>query len=370
MSVTQTMTESNTQKFNSFKRDLNKNKLFASKVNLTELEIPSDEFIEYNGNTLPISKDAFKDLIRILGLNKKILKNFSEFMSDEAKFALIKAMQRGLANTENREIFLYASAQTKTVERILTKKRPGISDQNYLELVDRVLNENPNFEINSFTTDYRGTAVNLVNPNSPIGLNGFADESFHFGLSVENNFRKGTVVSPFNERLICSNGMVTRRSMGAFELNELTADSWNDFSEHMNSLKSNDYIAPGFMGGVKKAIETPASVLEVDQARSSILSRCKMSENDVDLWIPTANMTNKYMAAGIDLETTTHEKKATAQSDKTIWDLVNAMTNVASHSHNFEMSEFQRNLLKAEAGDLLYKEAYNMNNIMNVNPYA
>ena len=185
---------------------------------LTEIEIPSDEFIELNGTTLPISKDAFKDLISILGLNKKILKNFSEFMSEEAKFALIKAMQRGLANSDKKDLYLYASASTKTVERILTKKRPGFSDSNYLELVERVLNENPDFDINSKTTDYRGVAVNLVNPNTPIGLNGFADESFHFGLSIENNFQKGTIVSPFNERLICEHriSLIGRESVCLF----------------------------------------------------------------------------------------------------------------------------------------------------------
>lgn len=362
-----TMTQSNTEKFNAFKRDIAKNKLFCKEMNLTDLKIVSDEFVEVGGVTLPLEKTAFKDLVRILGLNKKILSNFEEYMNEQAKLALLKAMQNGLANAGKRTVYLYASEQEKSVVRILNKKRPGLSDGAYLDVVERALNDNPNLVINSFAADHRGLHMNLLNESQIIDIQGMSDESFHFGLAIDNDFNKGTVVSPFNERLVCTNGMVTRVNAGAFSMKHFTSEEYNKFFEHMDALRKNEYVASGFFQNVKKAAATPASMAELEMARSWIAGP---AGNDADLWLSTEYANSRYKAAGVDLETVSKEQLATAQSDKSVWDVVNAVTDFASHQHNYNISDFRRNSMKARAGELLFKGEFDMNNIMNVNPFA
>ena len=366
-----------TQKFEAFQKEIKKGKMVKSKVFLSDLKIESDEYIEFKGITMSISPAAFKDLIRILGLNKKILKNFSEYMSDKAKFALFKAMQNGIAHAGKAYVYLHAS-KDRTIQRITLKEGFGITNDAYVEIIERAINDNPDFEINSYAVDNNGLHMNMTNNGQIIDIPNMPDESFHFGLSIDNHFNHGTLVSPFNERLICENGLITTMdgtaetlkmdNPGTFSMKGRDSESWNEFFEHMDELKKNNYVPAQFVNKVTAADETYASVAELEKARSIMRSNSNI-DSDVELFIPSENMKMKYQSRGVDLAAESFTKLKTANSGVKMWDLINKMTDFASHQYNYEIDNTGRKNIKDAAGKMLYRKEFDMNSIMNVNPF-
>lgn len=363
--MTNTMT--NTEKFQTMKKQVERAKLACAEISLMDIKITSEEFIEVGNSIIPINTTAFKDLIQILGLNRSILRNFQELMNETAKYKLLKAMQNGLVNAGNSTVFMYATAD-KVVVRILKKRKQGMTDSMYLDTLERVLNDNSDLTINSFAVTPTSLNCNLLNSTQIIDIKDMHDEEFHFGLSINNDFSGGTSVSPFNERLVCTNGMVTRIESGTYSMKKVTAENYESFIEYMSELKKNNYIAPGFLNSVRQASNTYASVYELESARS-LLQRTSNISSDVDSWLPIDNIKMKYLAKGVDLDTVSNEMKSTATTNVKVWDVVNGITDFASHQYNYKISDFGRNVLKSEAGKLLFKENFDMNNIMSVNPF-
>lgn len=370
-------TLSNTQKFESFKKEVQRGKMVKSKIFLSDIKIMSDEYIEFQGVSIAIAPEAFKDIIRILGLNKKILSNFSEYMSEKAKLGLIRAMQKGISSSGKAYVYLHVT-RDKVVQRITLKKGFGVTNDAYLDIIERAINDNPDLEINSYAVDTKGLHMNMTNNSQVIDIPNMPDESFHFGMSIDNNFSLGTLVSPFNERLICENGLITTMNgtaetlkmdnPGTFSMKERTAGKWNEFFDHIDELKKNNYVPAQFVNKVKTADETYASVAELEKARSIMRSNSNL-DTDVELWVPAENMRMKYQSKGVDLTEQTFDKLKTANSGVKMWDLINRMTDFASHNYNYEITNTGRKNIKESAGKMLYRKEFDMNSIMTVNPF-
>ena len=112
-------------------------------------------------------------------------------------------------------------------------------------------------------------------PNSVFSVPGMSDEIFNTGVTFRNTPTRGLEVSPYLNRLVCSNGMSSTSFSETYGLHELTDKSIREFNDHMISMASTGFQPVGLADKIKSANNTDASIAEVQRAMSAMLSTDK-----------------------------------------------------------------------------------------------
>ena len=83
-------------------------------IAVREITLVNDTTIEIKGKRLEITKDAFKSLIKLIGMSQTFAKKFDNLFSPEAKASFVNQMKNAMASQLN-EITLIVSPTTKKV---------------------------------------------------------------------------------------------------------------------------------------------------------------------------------------------------------------------------------------------------------------
>ena len=120
---------------------------------------------------------------------------------------------------------------------------------------------------------------------------------------------------------------------------------------------------------IKKANNTDASLAELQQAASSILSTDKEIEYDyIQKYIPINRAFKAYSDLGADPNTFTRPQMKNAKSGMSVWDVVNGITNFASNDTRFNGNKMGD--LMVTAGNILCKKQYDTEGVLDINPFA
>ena len=356
------------QKLTMFKEHVKANQLIARKFNLHEILIIDKETISIKGSFLFLEHKAFKDLISILGMTEKTMKVFDQNFGEDRTQAVLELIQRGLSSS-GATVVIYANPKTKCVDRITPGEKvvKGLSINSYFNALDRLMNENPNFEIKRMISDSDLVQIDLKDPKAEFKVGGKNLETFHPGISFGTSFNQPTFLNNFTERLVCTNGMVHRDTQTAYSLNEnFTKEQWVKFFDHFEEIKKSGYISTVFNEKVETAMNTNASLLEM-KTMSSLLAN--YANNDSDLWIPYKETKEKFFDIGVNTNVLTDVQLATAKTGVKVWDLINAVTDFASHDYKYNISSRSNLNMQVAAGKLLMKQSYDMQNIVTQSPY-
>ena len=320
-------------------------------VAIRDIQLINDTTIEYQGKRLAITKDAFKGLMKMIGMSQTFASKFEKLFNPETKAKFINQMKNAMA-TQLNEMTIILSPTTKKVVGFSKNATDLISHDRFIGLADRLVDQN-GFEITNWGVDGNNGSVtiNAFNPKAQFGVDGVANEVFTAGLTMKNSPLGGIQVMPYVNRLWCANGCTTAMASESYALNDLSGDSMEKFFEHMSQLRKNKFIPTGFQDRVKQAIQTPASMREMSWAHNQIK---KHVGDKAESWIPLMENEAAYAKANIGIV----EPKS-AKSNQSIWSVVNGMTHVATHAPDMfamNMQDKDSTELMVQAGNLLGKQ--------------
>ena len=320
-------------------------------IAVRDINLVNDTTIEYQGKRLEITKDAFKGLMKMIGMSQTFASKFEKLFNPEVKAQFINTMKNAMA-TQLNEITIVLSPTTKKVVGFSKKATDLISHERFMGLADRLIDQN-GFEVANWGVDANkgSVTINAFNPKASFGVQGLNDEVFTAGITMKNSPLGGIQVMPYVNRLWCANGCTTAMASESYSLANLSGDSMEKFFEHMSQLRKNKFIPTGFQDKVTQAVNTPASMNEMKWAHNQI----KRHVGDkADNWIPLMENESAYTKANIGIL----DAKA-AKSNQSIWSVVNGMTHVATHAPDLfamNMQDKDSTELMVQAGNLLGKQ--------------
>jgi hypothetical protein len=327
-------------------------------VSVREINLINDTTIEYQGKRLAITKDAFKSLMKLIGMSATFAKKFESLFNAETKAKFVNQMKNAMAAQLN-EITIILSPATKKVVGFSKEATDMISHERFINLTNQIIDQN-GFEVTNWGTDAdKGSVtVNVFNPSAQFDLAelGLSNEVFTAGLTLKNSPFGGIQVMPYVNRLWCSNGLSTAMGQDSYSLNNLNPESMENFHQHMKQLRQNGYIPTNFANTVKLATETPASLWEMERAHSIIKP---MTGASADSWIPLNDNRAAYTKMGQNPEEFTAAQKKNARTDQSMWSLVNGITHVATHAPEnlaFNMGDKESTEMMIKAGSIFGKE--------------
>ena len=315
--------------------------------------------IEYNGTRISITKDAFKSLLKLIGMSQTFATKFEKLFTAEAKAQFINRMKDAMASNSGNlsNVTLVLNPVSKSVVGFKKDESTGISNQSFIDVASDMISDN-GMEVNSWSTDpVTGiVTIDAFNPKAEFGIKGMNDEVFTGGVTFSNNPIEGFKVAPYMNRQWCTNGLTTALAAETYQLHSLDNKNVTEFFEHMRELRRNNFAPAEFANRVRTANDTPASIQEMEFAYNRIKGH---AGERADNWIPLQENLNAYAKKGF--ESLTSDQKKMAKTNQSLWSVVNGMTHFSSHAHSIidtNMQDAQAAQIQVSAGNLIGKRAF------------
>lgn len=358
-----------------FKEQILGNQPVKKQVSITEIEILSEDKIGLNGAEIPLSKQASADLRSIIGLPTKFSKDVDKNFGVTARKQIIdmcKLMRS--ASGKDLNVTLVLNPKSRQIERIAKEDRM-LSMETFFQTFENLANQH-DLEVKEFgTCSDGGINLSVVSSKSEFQVGNFADEIFHPGMTFKNNMNDGSYIMPFMYRLVCTNGMVnqsfgsadkTQKGSGPIQLGGEDFKSMDLFYQHIEHFVKGGFFPETFKNKISVAKNTMASLSEVESAGRMILDNSNAKDNQIDNFVPLNDIRSQYKSLGVDPKFLSAEQMKTSRTNVSIWDIVNGITDFASHDYGFEVSADNKLRLQVGAGNVLAKNSFDTQNLMNI----
>ena len=334
-------------------------------VPFRDINLIDGESIEYNGQKINLTKNAFKNLLGLLGMSNQFAQKFETLFTKEAKSQFINTMKNAMASNSGKlsEVTLVLNPISKSVVAITKKDQFGISNQQFMGVAENII-DNHGMDVTNWSVD-PGTGIvtiNAFNPNANFAVQGLSNEVFTGGVTFQNSPKDGFQVLPYINRQWCTNGLTTAMAQEAYTLNSLDQGSMEKFFENMNELRKNNFAPTGFADRVRAAHNTPASLNELQFAHNLIEP---FAGERADNWIPLAENMNMFYKAGF--ESLNGNQMKHAKSNTSVWDVINGVTHFATHGAGIidtNMQDYDASNLMVKSGNLFGKKSFDHENTM------
>lgn len=360
-----------TAEYETKKKEALSSELIRKEINLSEFNIVNDTMIEIDGKKIHITPTAFNKLLVRLRIPKAFANRFKDGFGETGLQQLIQMMKNAKASKRDQQVTLIVNPQTRNIIDILPAGYASISNESFFEFIERYIS-GYNLEVTHMGFDpVRGVTVNTSSPNKIMTIPGMDKEIFNTGVSFNNTPSRGFEVSPYLTRLICTNGWTSNIFTENFGLHSFNEKNIDEFNQHMINMASTGFQPSGVADTIRKASRVDASLAELQKAASMIMSTDKnMSYNYIQRYAPIDRATHAYARLGHDPSQFTKKQMQNARSGMSVWDVVNGVTNFASNDTKFKINDRDRTTLMLNAGNLLMKNTYDMENYVNVDPFA
>lgn len=347
-------------------------KPIRKELSLSEFEIEGTDKIIVDGQPIRISEQAFKKLLKRLRVPPAFANRFTDQFGEDGLKQLMTMLKSHKSSKNDTRVTLLANPKTMVIDDILPAGIAAISNELFVDFASDIIDRYDLKPTHFGTNELGGVIINSVNDRNMFSIDGMNDESFFGGVTFSNIPGEGLVVSPFLERLICSNGMTSRIHQDTFRLNSLEPESISDFNGSMADLASVGFRPIGLFNSVRRASQVNASVSEVYGAMHTIMTNAPKSvtTDHIQRYLPVYRIEKAYEDYSTPLNLMSKKQLRTANSGMTIWDAVNGMTNFASNDNNPLLNDFKRSNIMKEAGRLLNKANYDFDAIVSTDPFA
>ncbi len=322
---------------------------------LKNLEVLDDSTLSLDGTKVGMSKDAFAGICKAVGLPKGFDKTFTGAFGDKARQQLVNRLKVAAQAKGNTTVSLVVNPDSRKIVAVQKNPEDLISNKTFLDTTSAVINKY-GLEVNDFSVNSDGAvAINTSSPKNVWGLEGLKDEEFYGGITFTNSPHGGFQVSPYLYRLVCSNGMIGRTFEENLRLGQMHPHHMEDFWKSLNDLADRGFRPATFEAKVRNAINTPASLAELENAHYDLKALSDADTKELEAWIPLQQTRAKFHLHGIDTVEFTSAQKKGARTGTSVWDVVNGITHFASHDNGFKIEDYDRRRLQVEAGRLLSK---------------
>lgn len=345
--------------------------LIRKEISLSEFNVINNTTIEIDGKQIEVSRHAFNKILSRLRIPKAFAKRFSEGFGEDGLRQLISMMKTAKSSKSDQTVTLIVDPVKRQVTDVLPSGYASISNESFLNFVERYI-DGYNLGVTHFGSDTRGgVQINTSAPNAIFKVPGMDNEIFNTGVTFRNTPDRGLEVSPYLNRLICSNGMTSTAFSETFGLHQFNEKNINEFNDHMIRMASTGFQPAGLADKISKANNTDASLAELQRAASMIMGADKTVDWDyIQRYVPIERANAAYSHAGIDPATLTAAQLKNAKSGMSVWDVVNGVTNFASNDNRYRLDDSKRGNLMVSAGNLLMKNQYDTQGLLQVDPFA
>jgi len=357
--------------FQARKAEAVRNEVMRKEISLSEFNVIDNTHIEVDGVKIELTPFAFKRLLGRLRIPTAFAKRFSDGFGADGLQQLVQMMKTMKSSKNDQTVTLLVDPRNKVITNILPAGYASISNEAFIDFAEGYINQY-GLEVKDFGSDPNGGAtINCVSPNSVFQVPGMSDEVFNTGVTFRNTPTRGLEVSPYLNRLVCSNGMTSTAFSETYGLHELTDKSISEFNDHMISMASTGFQPVGLADKIKAANETDASIAEVQRAMSAMLSTDKKIDFDyMQRYLPINRVMKAYSDIGAEPSTFTTKQLQNAKSGLSIWEVVNGITNFASNDQKYNIDDHKTGNLMVSAGNLLMKKNFDTEALIQFDPFA
>ena len=356
--------------FDAKKKEVLSKELIRKEVNISEFEIINDSTMKINGKHVPITKTAFKRVLRRLRIPHAFARRFESGFGSTGLKQLIQMVKMAKANKNDQTVTIVLDPDKGAIVDLLPKGYASISNEAFVNFTEGYIDKY-NLSPTSFGSDGNGGAIiNCTSGNSIMRIPGMDNEVFQTGVSFTNSVSNGLQVSPYMTRLVCANGMTSTQFSENYGLVSLTNKAVDDFNEHMLQMATTGFQPIGMADQIRKAADTDASLFELQSAASAILSADKaITYEYANKFAPIERAKKAYDMVGADTSKFTNAQLKNAKAGISVWDVVNGMTNFASNDSKYGMDDMAAGNLMVSAGNLLMKKKFDTEDMVLVNPF-
>jgi len=357
--------------FESKKAEAIANEVMRKEISLSEFNVIDNTHIEVDGVKIELTPFAFGKLLGRLRIPKAFAKRFTEGFGNDGLQQLVQMMKTMKSSKNDQTVTLLVDPRAKKITNILPAGYASISNESFINFAERYIDQY-GLQVTDFGSDPNGGAtINCVSPDAIFTVPGMSDEVFNTGVTFRNTPVRGLEVSPYLNRLVCSNGMSSTAFSETYGLHELTDKSINEFNDHMIQMASTGFQPVGLADKIKAANNTDASILEVQRAMSAILSTDKKVDFEyAQRFLPINKVMKAYSDIGAEPSTFTTKQLQNAKSGLSVWEVVNGMTNFASNDTKYNLDDHRTGNLMVSAGNLLMKKNFDTEALLQFDPFA
>jgi hypothetical protein len=334
---------------------------------LSDLKFHTMDAVDYKGLTLGLSRSGLKEIVRIVGFSISGTDGLKGALGEEGSINILNALKNVVSSAKGIEITIAVSS-----DRVITsvsKSGAGsnlISAETYFDTVEKIVDRHG--------LDIKSTTFNPGNGNIYVEalakgdkrefqIGNLSDEVFHSGISLSRTI-EGISADPFLHRLVCTNGMVTRQFEESFKLKSMEKRVWEEFYKHLDKIEQGGFVPTKFTDKVNQAINTPASLYEMEQGLHLIQSNSNIDPAGMEMFIRNKHTYNRLHSAGIDTVKLTDAQKRNTRTGVSVWDVINGVTDFASHNYGYEKKPNSDRHMQLRAGDMLAKPFDTQNLVM------
>ena len=357
--------------FQARKAEAVRNEVMRKEISLSEFNVIDNTHIEVDGVKIELTPFAFKRLLGRLRIPTAFAKRFSDGFGTDGLQQLVQMMKTMKSSKNDQTVTLLVDPRNKVITNILPAGYASISNEAFVDFAEGYINQY-GLEVKDFGSDPNGGAtINCVSPNSVFSVPGMSDEIFNTGVTFRNTPTRGLEVSPYLNRLVCSNGMSSTAFSETYGLHELTDKSISEFNEHMITMASTGFQPVGLADKIRSANNTDASIAEVQRAMSAMLSTDKKIDYEyMQRYLPINRVMKAYSDIGAEPSTFTTKQLQNAKSGLSIWEVVNGITNFASNDEKYNIDDHKTGNLMVSAGNLLMKKNFDTEALIQFDPFA
>lgn len=341
-------------------------------VHLSEIELIDDTKIAYKGSQIKISKQGFSDLLKLLQIPKAFVNRFNEMMKEkpETRRQFINSIKNVMSSrgSGSSTVTLVLSVEGREIIAVHRNARSLISNRGFLDVVNQVIDNNSLDVVDFSVGKYGEVAINVLDLKKQWDVNGLKDEYFQSGVSFVNNPKDGFVVSPYINRMVCANGMISKGFQEQFKLTSTDGDAMQKFFSDISNLAKIGFRPEQFVERVTEATNMKASLAEMYRVKNAIKRVASdITKEELESWVPLKYTESAYHRIGVDTQLLRPQQLKNAKTDTSLWDLINGVTHFSTHDNGFEIDDYNRRVLQIEAGRLLTDE-HDMSNFVR-NPF-
>jgi hypothetical protein len=353
------------RQYQDFKSEAIAKQPIRKRILLSDLKFHTMDVVEYRGLTLGLNREGLKGIVRIIGFSVSGSNSLNGSVGEEGAVNILNAL-KSLIGGQKREVTIVV-----TPDRVITRVTPTdaqsiISAETYFDTFERMAN-NHDLEIQSmsFSSETGTIGINSLAKNHEFQVGNLSDEVFRTGLSFAKT-TTGIQADPYQHRLICTNGMVTRQFEESYKLNSLEPKVWEDFYRHLDRIEKHGFVPARFTEAVNRSRSISASAAELEKGMQLLMNNSKIQPDQMEVFFKgLRNTQRRFSECNIDLLKMSNEQKRNLKTGVTHWDLINGITDFASHNYGFDKTQNADRHLQVQAGDLLSKTPDCSNLIMN-----
>lgn len=322
---------------------------------LTKFSFGRNQTIFTNGTPLKTNEDAYYKFIkRVLGAPPGFIKKFKGLTNEKTQLSMLETLIAGNVKKNKGNVILVGNPETGEVTAFDKETNSFKTHDQTLDFAERILNIYPNLEMKKAFVDEVGALNIIARHRSEYGeING---EEHRGGISIVNSYDKGCKIYHNLLRCVCTNGMIIE-SKNSLNFDN-SARGLSKLFVNLDGLNENSWINPKYWDNVRQAMNLDASLAEVDFMRTALLKTSDIGQfnpEQLELFIPINKIKHYLVKRGINYEKLNQEQMKNCPTGVKLWDLINRVTDFASHNYGFKIVERERMYLQTIAGDMVNK---------------